>query len=211
MCLQHQGSGWARDWWGPTLVLALWHGVTASPKMGSPRLYDSCGNPGMTFFLHYTLEGRIAGNIFKSLYSAQKWPKKLSFSCHFFLRWAEAHELFFFLWGCLQGFHTNPFLCFPKVLTSPKLTVSLLTQGDVLGKRSAWPDFVWTPPLNILSRLIFLNKTTNPIMVRCPALCPRGCYKKDIGQMVLVVKFPRPVKFCTKMCILQFCGHQRLS
>lgn len=121
---------------------------------------------------HYTSEGRITGNISKSLYSAQKRRKKWSSSS------CGEQKLMssFFLVGLPAGFSYQPLSLQPK---SPKIVqkrwspVDLLTQEDVLGKPSACPDFVWTPPLNTSSHLIYLNETTNPIMARCPALCPR--------------------------------------
>lgn len=113
-----RGSGRARDWGGTTLVLALLHSVIQLPRKCGTFVCVACVEmPTGSFCFTSHWKGGSQEAFPKVFFSAQEGDRKLRFSCHFFLQWAEAHEKFFLMWLL---FSHQPLSLHPEALKKSK-------------------------------------------------------------------------------------------
>lgn len=92
------------------------HSITASTKIWSLGPVVWSGIPNTTFFFHYALEGRIAGDISASLYSAQKSPKCLVYVTPSLCGEQKLMSNVLLVGLPAEFLYPHPFSCIPKVL-----------------------------------------------------------------------------------------------
>lgn len=217
VCLQPRGSGRARDWGGTTLVLALLHSVTQLPrKCGTLACVARVEMPTGSFCFTSRGKGGSQEAIPKVFFSAQKGDRKLRFSCHFFLQWAEAHEKFVLVWLL---FSHQPLSLHPEALKKSK-------SDGFLGMLICWhKEMCWGNSLPALllfetstehlstSHLLKQNHKLHQGEVSCTVPVENrgpGCSTKRTDFFFLVDKFARAVRFFF-LCIFQFHAGQHLE